>query len=112
MTWKGVHTFEDESPRHIGGTAYDFGIHQVAHAYGKCTDGSDNGHIVQYVHEVQLNLARVQYYCQHKAEGASVRGKSLVSGKVTFAIGKLYANDITRCKYYAVVYGNNDVIFL
>ena len=89
MAWLHVHTLEDECPGYIGGTTYDFRVHQVAKAYGTSTDGGYYGHVVQYVHQVQLHTTAIKHYGKHQAQCAAMRCKTLITRKVPFAIGKL-----------------------
>ena len=81
MARKHIHTLEDERPGHVGGPSDYLRVHQVAEADGAGTNGCDDGHVVQDVHERQLHLAGIQPDGYHQTKCSAVTGKPFVAGK-------------------------------
>ena len=89
MAWQLVYALEDEGPGHIRRASDDFGVHQVAHAYGAGTDGGDDGDVVEHRPQLEARAADVEYEADDEAQRAAVAGQSLESRVVPVAHGVL-----------------------
>ena len=63
---------EDEAPGYVSRPADDFGVHEVAQPDKARRDGSGDGNVVQYAHQVHLHPPDVEPKCQDKSERAAV----------------------------------------
>ena len=89
VAWNSIHTLEDKGPGYIRGTAYNLGIHEVAHTYGTGTDGCHDAHIVEHAHDIELHVTGIEPEGYHEAQGASVTGKAFVACKLPAPVGQL-----------------------
>ena len=76
-----VHALEDERPRHVGGLADDFRVHQIAQADEHGTGGRGDGHVVQHAHDVHLRLAHIEPQGQYQPYGAAMAGQPGIAGE-------------------------------
>lgn len=89
MAWQQVYTLEDECPWEVRGSADDFRVHEISNADGAGTDGSDDGNIVQYPHDIESLAFGIQPQYYHQSYGTSVAGKSLETGVFPTAVSQL-----------------------
>ena len=85
MARKHVHTLEDEGPGYVRRSAYNLGVHQVAHADGTGTDGSDDGNVVEHRPQFHVHAADVENEADNEAQGATVTGQTFVARIVPVA---------------------------
>ena len=60
MAGKHIYPFKDESPRHIGGLADDFRIHQVGQTDAARCDRCSHSDHIEHIHVMHLGLAAIE----------------------------------------------------